>query len=472
MKIRIQNFGPIHDFEFDLEKDFHVIYGKNNIGKSYAISVVYLVLKRILDLHKIGNEVLTPVLNLLLVENFNFLIEEIDKNLIPYKPVSVNSELEDLLLLTFEENLVKSLENSLKNTFSDLKDLRNKYSDTQGKISIETHTLTLELEINDTGILKNIGIALKNHILLHVYDINVTTVEGSYQDSAITFYIGDYNSISTKKFLQDLKNALFESFHEIFNDFLNTVAKTNDAIFFLPASRSGLYEAMSIFSSVFARLSQLRHLINEKIEIPSLSEPVSDYFLNLSTIKQSSSTDIYHKYAQEIEQKILGATIQFNNDSKKLEYYNPENGLRLDLSATSSMVSEIAPIVAYLKFIVNEAANGEERKSKILFIEEPEAHLHPEVQLMLMDIFAKLAKDKVKIVMTTHSNYIFNKVNNLLLTGELDKEKVANYHMIHTEKGSIVAGTTEVSEEGIEDNNFVNVTERLYEERMQAFETH
>ncbi|NJL60251.1 MAG: ATP-binding protein [Desulfobacteraceae bacterium] len=35
------------DFEIDLSKDFSIIYGKNNIGKSYAVSVVYLILKKI-----------------------------------------------------------------------------------------------------------------------------------------------------------------------------------------------------------------------------------------------------------------------------------------------------------------------------------------------------------------------------------------------------------------------------------------
>ncbi|OQX13783.1 MAG: hypothetical protein BWK80_42500, partial [Desulfobacteraceae bacterium IS3] len=45
MIIKIKNFGPIKEFEIDLSKDFSIIYGKNNIGKSYAVSVVYLILK-------------------------------------------------------------------------------------------------------------------------------------------------------------------------------------------------------------------------------------------------------------------------------------------------------------------------------------------------------------------------------------------------------------------------------------------
>ena len=45
MKIKIINFGPMKKFEVDLSRDLIVIYGKNNIGKSYAMSVVYLLLK-------------------------------------------------------------------------------------------------------------------------------------------------------------------------------------------------------------------------------------------------------------------------------------------------------------------------------------------------------------------------------------------------------------------------------------------
>lgn len=45
MKFIIQNFGPIKRFEYDLNKDMIVTYGNNNIGKSYAMQVVYLLLK-------------------------------------------------------------------------------------------------------------------------------------------------------------------------------------------------------------------------------------------------------------------------------------------------------------------------------------------------------------------------------------------------------------------------------------------
>ena len=48
MKIRIQDFGPIRDFTFDLDKDLHLLYGKNGTGKSYAVYCVYVILKQFL----------------------------------------------------------------------------------------------------------------------------------------------------------------------------------------------------------------------------------------------------------------------------------------------------------------------------------------------------------------------------------------------------------------------------------------
>ena len=49
MRIKIKNLGPIYEFDFDLNKDLHLVYGKNNIGKSHGIAAVYLILKTLAD---------------------------------------------------------------------------------------------------------------------------------------------------------------------------------------------------------------------------------------------------------------------------------------------------------------------------------------------------------------------------------------------------------------------------------------
>ena len=49
MKVDIKNFGPIRKFSYDLDKDLVITYGNNNIGKSYAMQIVYLLLKTFLQ---------------------------------------------------------------------------------------------------------------------------------------------------------------------------------------------------------------------------------------------------------------------------------------------------------------------------------------------------------------------------------------------------------------------------------------
>ena len=36
MRIEIERFGPVSSFVCDLDKDLVIIYGNNNIGKSYS----------------------------------------------------------------------------------------------------------------------------------------------------------------------------------------------------------------------------------------------------------------------------------------------------------------------------------------------------------------------------------------------------------------------------------------------------
>jgi len=483
MKIHIKNFGPISSFSFDLEKDLHVLYGKNNIGKSYAISVVYLILKTISNQEEKLNGLL-----FLLQENSNQLDEinrissriEIWSN---SESISIKNDFEKLLKRLLRETFLSPITESFKNTFPDFSNLANRFSKEETKIVIYFRGISFTMKIDASN-----NLVIDSIKLLAKCSVKSTKAQKKtlIKEREIRFYVDKNNSNTSKKEFE--KELIYNATALLSTQFEQASNLYND-VFFLPASRSGLYEAMNIFSSIFARLSQLRHLIKDKIDIPSLSEPMSDYFLNLSNIKIGEGTDIYHNFAKEIEEKILKARIEFNEESKKLEYFNENVKLRLDLGETSSMVSEIAPIVAYLKYIINEKPtidnggllnfnvfkvsrwnNEAAKKAKIIFIEEPEAHLHPEIQILLTDIFVRLTKHNVKIVLTTHSNYIFNKVNNLILSKELATEKIANYHLVHTEKGSIVREENELTEEGMEDDNFVPIAEQLYKERLDIYE--
>ena len=64
----------------------------------------------------------------------------------------------------------------------------------------------------------------------------------------------------------------------------------------------------------------------------------------------------------------------------------------------SSMVSELAPVVLYLRHLV--------QPGNVLIIEEPESHLHPAAQVEFTRQLAKLVQAGYRVIITTHSEWI------------------------------------------------------------------
>ncbi|MFG6358176.1 MAG: ATP-binding protein, partial [Acetatifactor sp.] len=152
MKIIIERFGPIDKFEYDLDKDLIVTYGNNNIGKSYAMQVVYLLLKTF-----IGNNILitAPRYNQIylyprhigiplqinkienMVKNFkesNQQITDITNDLV--------KEINDLISVVFMPEFV----NSCKNTFGNLEKMLEK--NPHIKIFHNEHRFDIDLKAN------------------------------------------------------------------------------------------------------------------------------------------------------------------------------------------------------------------------------------------------------------------------------------------------------------------------------------
>ena len=84
------------------------------------------------------------------------------------------------------------------------------------------------------------------------------------------------------------------------------------------------------------------------------------------------------------------------------------------LTRSSSMVSELAPLVLYLRGLV--------RPGDTLIIEEPEAHLHPAAQTEMAATLARLVRAGVRVIVTTHSDFMLKEIANLMHEGELEEK--------------------------------------------------
>ena len=83
-------------------------------------------------------------------------------------------------------------------------------------------------------------------------------------------------------------------------------------------------------------------------------------------------------------------------------------------------------------FLVDMYINHVAGKNQILIIDEPELNLHPDNQVKFARLIARLVNAEVKVLLTTHSDYIVREINNLISlsgAGEDVRELLSRYRL-------------------------------------------
>lgn len=479
--IRIKNLGPIRDFTLDLEKNFSLFVGDNNIGKSYAITLVYLIVKNIIESVPGRNSNINRFSMHNPFINFADMFDEDEifknkKNLVDAVSKLKQREVKNIkeivqcdIKSAFERLMLPAIQNSLANTFSSLDNLKNRFSTEEPEIILSTNDTEIKITLNSAKLsIKSISTTKE----FELKKIKQTRTPHN-SDNKTTIYCFENEEKNGYFYSLYVNIVLFGNVFKFCHDFTRDI----QSVHYLPASRSGLYQALSAFGQIIAELSKNRSFLSKKIELPGISEPVSDYFIRLSDIrvtKKNFEDKLVNEIAKSIEEDILKGKVEFNTQTKQLMFFPKNTDLKLELSSTSSMVSELAPIVSYLRYVITQNTRGSRIKNRkfkhLIMIEEPEAHLHPEIQIKLTEIFSKLVNADVKLIITSHSNYIFNKINNLIISKDIDVDDVYACVFKQTKSGSI-AQPLPADLLGIEDDNFSDTTNELFEEKMSLIDS-
>ena len=147
----------------------------------------------------------------------------------------------------------------------------------------------------------------------------------------------------------------------------------------------------------------------------------SPTFLNnclLDSMNQGGSTTTTNNLAANLEKRILeGAILTENSETGYPMFsYQPQDWKdELPLMNTSSMVSELAPVILYLRHIV--------QPGDVLIIEEPESHLHPKMQVEFIRQLAAIVHAGIRVMLTTHSEWVLDELANLVRLSELPKAR-------------------------------------------------
>jgi energy-coupling factor transporter ATP-binding protein EcfA2 len=115
--------------------------------------------------------------------------------------------------------------------------------------------------------------------------------------------------------------------------------------------------------------------------------------------------------AEEIEAAVLGGKLSVTDTGEMLFSPHDAADRRLQMQVTASVVKSLASLVFYFRHL---ASPGD-----FIIIDEPELNLHPDNQRKITRLLAKAVKLGVKVMMSTHSDYVLRELNHLIMLSKL-----------------------------------------------------
>lgn len=168
--------------------------------------------------------------------------------------------------------------------------------------------------------------------------------------------------------------------------------------------------------------------------LSELSKEIGEHYFH------NSNTDSFESKFTTLEEAVqkwftLMGICGFESELKNEIVYlnlnaNPQNDTRVSIADVGFGVSQIFPIVL---------EGLRMPQGGTLLLEQPEIHLHPNLQMQMADYFVAMAKSGKNFIVETHSDHIVNRLIRRIVEskdGELN-DLIGIYFIKPTEEGSI-----------------------------------
>ncbi len=482
MRVEVQDFGPIIEGTVDL-KPLTIFVGPNGSGKSYMAMLIYALFHSGPFNGGLGFDL--PISRRYrrgLLRSYWTLIDDSDEIISDLEEWLVSnsfspSELPSLPASSLPRRLLQALENasggwlnmfgsSIERELSrcygtESSSLSRRIPEESGfKVAVTHGTPDWKMNMQPEDASMKVSATPPQ--------LRGTTLKVQQNTAAL---MAEFSNIRSREegtehlssyILEDVSRQMYG---ELFQDFPATA-------YYLPAARSGILQSHKLLASAIVRRAPFAG-IEPLLPSARLTGAVADFISGLLTMDPDEHLDLY-PVAEFLEKDIAKGRI-FTEDTPVgyPEIYYEIYGQQFLLHQTSSMVSELAPLVLYLKHSVESG--------DLLIIEEPESHLHPANQRKLAWAIVKLIRDGLNVMLTTHSDYFLSQLSNFvrlsLLADErvtagydakafIDPDDVGCYLFEWDEegRGSRVRTLDINAEDGIPDDEFSDVAELLYNE--------
>lgn len=386
-RIIVEDFGKIRHAELEM-KPIMLFIGDNNSGKSYLMSLIW-------GLSANSRKALirlTPQIKR--TEVYQECEAYICEKIISEKS---KERLDGIWFDKFQALLNVCAENN-KNAF--VSDVFNKEMQI-GKFELQiAQNQGIDISVED------IVYTHKNRQDTKQYErVMWVNLEGG---GGVGIFIDEELLIDKEKYVETVLEALLECWRGFF-------AGENNVIF-LPSSRTGFVLSKNMLTNQVYENS-FNMFPNHVPEMPSyFTKPVISFLKLLNNIGERELQEKgLTRIAEFIEKELLHGEVTIQKALSTSFLYMPEKSEQtIQMYLASAVVTEITPLYLLCKYSYRVLQ---------LFIEEPEMCMHPQFQVVVARILARMHHEGIPIAATTHSDIIIQHINNMIRVKKSSKKE-------------------------------------------------
>lgn len=469
LEISVTNFGPISRGTFRIAP-MTIFVGPNNSGKTYAALLAHSVLscisagpnpRRLAAM--VDEQRKSPGFQRL-VSDMESLAASAGSARVRIPP-RLSGQVCDLVNAFFARELASAIEGNIGLGLADLVRVGAKSS----KIHISgTVTASLTLRKRGTPIV-DLDLPARQYALANragqIAAYERKTGDGlrdvRYYDSSIDDRVA--SALDDLGMTENLgMRAVMALFATIGRPYLSRPARS----YYLPAARSGI---LALYNMLLSNIvDSTNH--KERDRDTSIASVMSDFVKFFHNVAAQNGKN--RKNGKTAVEDLFGGSLVLSKPrlGPTLISYKFD-GTEIPIKCASSGIAETAAIELY---------QSRTSSSDILVIEEPEAHLHPENQTKLARHIVRLISNGTHVILVTHGVYFLEQLSMFVRMSKISPaerkklgfdsndfiydDDVAPYMFKPNPKGGYsVHELNHSADEGIWQDEFINVTASLYE---------
>jgi len=397
MRAEFKKIGPINEADLEL-KDLTIIAGANNTGKTYLAYTLYGFLKLVKE----------PLFLYSRVKKLPFDSGKVSKELVADGKSKVNIDI-DCFIEKSNEVATQALSissNMISNIFSSPPD---KFKAAQFSLNTDDYTYekgTGSLEFERRFELKIGGKKSSD-------ESDKFRLNGNYENNTLSFELRNYKSAPPRQVIEDIVEGTFIGL---------CVPELPDP-FILSAERFGISLFYKELDFTKNRIVEILQKLKDQGDTDPFyllmdqasaryAQPIKDnidYTRDLEFI-QTKRSELFQKgLYNDIKDILSGYFKAQNGEIRFISKARKKGKFDIPLHLASSSARGLSDFYFFLKHIA--------RENQLLIIDEPESHLNTANQIEMARLIARCVNSGLKVLITTHSDYLIKEFNNLIMLG-------------------------------------------------------